>query len=849
VRAVTLAAAITVFTAGTSRADVEDTMVLELREEIRVNVPGATGAFSVDPTVAEVSAESGRLLVIARGVGTTTISVITATDVVVIPLRVAPLPPHDVVAQTQAASRTWTLWQSNYESSSARLMNSVEMVDGGEQRTWRAYALNALELAERPAGDRDERSSMPALALEWRTPQAELVAFDKLIEHSALTLDGMTVRGGHVRVGGLDLHAGVTSPVLYQDVFLSTRRETVLGASYEVVRGSSSLTPSVYGYPSAPQTGGTRGAVGSLMYRYRSPEDHLQLRSELGWGGELGAAADLTYQDSTQRAWINARHEPRGFAAIGGNRPLGSIIDAVWTRESQKLLDINLAGTAAHYQTGPIDQDVATTTAELRFRLPRRLVASAGASVGRFRSEPADAIYSISAPAGLHYEGKQFGMSAIYRYQANSARNRGGHGGRLAIRGTRDALRLSGFVDVQQEAATVELILKDQPVLAKLLNDLGLTASTPDDLARLLRENSALAQLGYADSATLNFNPWRAQANAELAWMPNDAAKRQLRLRVLLDRTQTVGKQQDTLSAGLSYQQRFGSAIEASAQLSWWARDELMTARTDTWSIAAALSVRIDRVPSLRARGSRVIDGVIVDPNDGQTPVAGVTVRLDGTRAAVTDRAGHFSFADVEGGDHDVAADAPANSYFVSPQRVTTRAGGSVQFHVARLHTSVSGTFRDDVGAGIMGVTIVFRSSTMSVPVTTDSNGAFRVALPAGDYVVEPQLASFPMGYDASALAASPLRVLADSPVRLRFRAPALRSLAGTIHVVAGQTATIKIVENGLVGVVDDQGRYVFRDLAPDRYTVEATIDGRHMRRVVDVPAGPASIREIDFPR
>ena len=76
--------------------------------------------------------------------------------------------------------------------------------------------------------------------------------------------------------------------------------------------------------------------------------------------------------------------------------------------------------------------------------------------------------------------------------------------------------------------------------LAQYLDELGLTASSPDELARLLRENAILEQLGYGEGATLQLAPWRAQAGAELALTGRGKAKQQLRVRALVDRTQAV---------------------------------------------------------------------------------------------------------------------------------------------------------------------------------------------------------------------------------------------------------------------------------------------------------------------
>jgi hypothetical protein len=55
------------------------------------------------------------------------------------------------------------------------------------------------------------------------------------------------------------------------------------------------------------------------------------------------------------------------------------------------------------------------------------------------------------------------------------------------------------------------------------------------------------------------------------------------------------------------------------------------------------------------------------------------------------------------------------------------------------------------------------------------------------------------------------------------------------------------LVEPYARGEVGPDGRYVFRGLAPGRYTVAVQLGERFVRREVDVPPGPAAITGIDF--
>lgn len=822
---------------------------LTLRDAVVLEQPGVTAAFSVDPTVAEVSARDGKVTVIARGIGTTTISLVTATTIIAVPLTVVAPAPWIAGAARAPSSRTWTLWQGQYESSTARLTNSLEMVDGSDRRTLRVHAVNVLRLDRdaAAAGDTDARTTFPAASVEWRRGDTEVVALDKLVEHSPLTLDGTTVRGGHLRVAGLELHAGVTSPLLYQNVFLSSGAETVLGASYDVKAGRSTLTPSVYAYPSTPTTGGTRGAMGSLLHRYRSPGDHLQLSTELGFGGKLGAAGELAYQDSINRAWISARHEPRGFAAIGAGRPLGSMIDAMYSATPSKRLTLGAALTAARYQTAMTEQDVVTSMIESRIQIARRLATSAGISSGQFAGlGMAGTVRSLTVPLGLHLDGSSGGVSALYRYQTNSARNRGGHGGRLSARVHRSGLQASVFADAQQESATVELVLRDEPQLAQLLEELGLTATTPEELARLVRENATLAQLGYADGARLELDPWRMQVGGDVSVTSRGASRQQLRLRALANRTRTVSSSvEETLTASLSYSRQLGTGVDATALLSWWSHDGEMSVQPDRWSIAAGLRVRLDRVPHLSRSRIRPISGIVVD--EAGVAISGVVVQLDGRGTTRSDAGGRFTFDDLAGGDHHVEATLPDGAYFASASRVAAEPGDAVRFVLGRAAAHLTLNLKDDAGQPLAAVAFELRGPRGARNARTDSAGRLHLATAPGDYELVPIAESIPVGYDVSALAATRLHLEAREPQTRELIVRAERSISG---VVRAPGATIRIVELDRAGTIDDVGRYVFRRVPAGTFTLEvADAKGRILlQRPIDIPMQPVVLRGIDFP-
>jgi hypothetical protein len=197
-----------------------------------------------------------------------------------------------------------------------------------------------------------------------------------------------------------------------------------------------------------------------------------------------------------------------------------------------------------------------------------------------------------------------------------------------------------------------------------------------------------------------------------------------------------------------------------------------------------------------------------------------------------------------------VQAELPEGTYFTGSSQVTVSAGGTVPFGLVKARARLSGFVRDDSGIGLAGVVLHLRSGEDVRTATTDSRGHYRFAVAEGEYELELARESVPAGYDAAATTITRIRLEQDAPAQSDMVFPANRSIAGKVHAVLGGAATgaVTIVELGRYAVLDGEGHYVFRQLAPGTYTVEATIGDQKMRRTIEVPAGPAAIRDVDFP-
>jgi hypothetical protein len=218
-----------------------------------------------------------------------------------------------------------TFLQATFDSATGRVESALELSlrDGSAER--RFHVVHLADTGDRGAAD--SPSSFPWLTLEWRTPDREVTLLDRHVAHSPLTVDGVALRGVHYVGSELELHAGIASPLRLQGVLLPSQRGTALGASWRFVRGASSVAPIVYFFDGASPSA-RRGAVATLLYRYGSEGDPLQLQAELGWGGKLGSALDGSWSGRSVRAWMRSRHRPDGFASLGLASLPGTSVDA-----------------------------------------------------------------------------------------------------------------------------------------------------------------------------------------------------------------------------------------------------------------------------------------------------------------------------------------------------------------------------------------------------------------------------------------------------------------------------------------------------------------------------------------
>jgi len=211
---------------------------------------------------------------------------------------------------------------------------------------------------------------------------------------------------------------------------------------------------------------------------------------------------------------------------------------------------------------------------------------------------------------------------------------------------------------------------------------------------------------------------------------------------------------------------------------------------------------------------------------------------LDDSRSARTEKNGAYAFRDVAPGPHRVSAKFGASkpAYFTTPSTANLSASGRADFGLVWSPARIIGHVVSDANLGIAGAVLNARTTKgADMSATTDSEGGFVVAGPAGEYTIDLAAESLPAGYTIK----EKTRVVnapADVPKTIAFEVEALRSIAGTVD---GGPAEVRIEPLGRTVMSDAAGNYVFRSLPAGTFTITARRGDRVASRSVTVPVEP----------
>lgn len=837
-------------------------LALEYQQVVTRPAAGATAAFALDGSRVAASVQNGELTIIGLRPGATHVIVVFGDRAETIPVVVGDpptvLPPGIVASDSESR-------EGGYHD--VRFSSDPRLVQGGIGATRRDGDVTtelAIGSAALFASGAKARVSIPMASYSVRGPSRSLTLFDAVVANSPLTVARSTVRGLHLDHGRWQLRAGYSFFANFQHLLLATDQQSVVGVSYRQPLGArASLTPNVYHYRGDPHRRG--GTVGTLLFEAQ-PRQATTLLTELALGQSIAAAAEVEDVQAGRRVWAKLRLAPDDLPSLGADLPNGRSLDGGWVKNGLRTtLSARLA--SQHYRLGEVNQ----TTTLGGFTALRRYrniwIVQGGPGFADLRSGTAEAsrIRHLTLPVGVGISTAPFGLNLDYQLSHETERDVAGHLVRAAASVNRAGFHASGDVERQTQAPTAAYILAQAPWLAQILEQQGLTARTPDELAFLLQTNAQLASFGYANRIALAVAPVRTRVNLNVGWTDAGPAQRHVSLTTLLTRESLITGAARGAVYMASYAQRLGAQTDLFAAASLTCHDRLSPEMRCHPVASVSLRRRLQRAALLPSRHRGVVTGTVFRDEErrgvlaaGSAGVPAVEVVLDGVRRTKTDARGAYRFDGVAPGPHRVeiryATDEPFLLTTPSPRVVEP--GIPADFGIGAVMSSIRGVVENDAGGGLLGV--IVRVAVQGRPRTAQTldDGTFVIeGLRPGPHTVTVDPASVPAGYVLQGALSQTVSVEAAASARATFTLRPFRSISGRVrlfdrgsgHYVGLAHATVRLLETAQRGTSDARGAYAFRDLAAGTHTVEVTHDGVVYSATATLPPGPLSLKDVDI--
>ena len=838
------------------------------QKRIEIALSGATAAYSLDPAIAEASAENGMVEVTGKAPGSTNIVIVTQSGVqtlaVTVPVPPPSLPPGFERPESASQGESGS-YEFRYNSDPGQITNSLDMKRSQGQSFERFQLVNANLFS---AGTSTSAVGFPYLSYEIRRPSRDITLVDQTVSNSPFTLDGYMVRGLHVREGDWDFHGGFSSIATFQGLFLATDREYVVGGSRTFKLDQyNSIQGNLYYFrnPDSILGGASSGVAGTLVFRYIN-KDKARFLTEWGFSHGIGLAMRGGYDDEKNHVTGNFRSQSRSFASLAINNQHGTFTTLDATRKVNSRLYASLDLDQADFNLPNLQQNSFTTGGLLNFKINRNFSLNGGSSYSSFSSVfPAGAkITTLNLPVGIDFSSRHFGSGFQYQRTTNFDGS-GGNDYAVNLRGSAGEVHGTAFFRRDVQVPTVDAVFALIPGLQDVLERAGIVATTPDQLAELLRNSSLLATLGFSVPLTVNLAPSRYDFGGSLTWMGRSREHRQLDLSYFNSNTHLLQGSFLLSTATLSYTQRLTASnqIVGSASLVHTAEN----GTSDTKPLfAVSLRHQFYSVPGFILPGRHgLIEGHVFrdDESSGsftpqQQPLEGVEVRLDGERVTHSDARGYYSFHHVPYGVHRVEAkfESADPFFYTTDSPAASDINSTVNFGINFAKGQVFGFLVNDAGEGLTGVTVELKGEKFTRGVQTEGSGKFTFpGLPAGTYQVATVAESYPPGYSLQALEPQEATIEAGKPARLEFSVKALRSISGKVLVydktllqqvpLAG--AKVFLQGLSLEATTAENGAYLFRNLPAGTYVVKVEYQGQETVHAVTLPTEPTSLRDIDL--
>ncbi len=847
-------------------AQAQSSLSVGFQKNIAFPIAGVTAAYSMDSTIAEASASNGVVEIYGKGPGTTHVIVVTSGGVQSLSV-IVPQPPPSYPAgfvAPQPANAESGDYEFRYTSDPRQFTNSIDLKRVEGTSFTRLQVVNS-NLISNSSGS---VVGFPFASYEISRPQRDLVFLDDAVENSPLTLDKYTVRGFHLEQGPWIFHGGFTSTASFQGLFLATDPEKLAGISrWFRISQSNRLLANVYYFsnPASTRTIASDGGIASLLYEYK-PAENISISSEAGVGRGVAFATRGKYDDLKDHLTGDFRFEPQRFPSLAINDQHGTFADLNGSRILSPRLEANLALNQSDYNLMTLRQNTFTESATLMWKASRNFSLYGGSGFSTFQSivPLSSKIQTLELPLGINFSSRHFGAGAQYQNTTNF-NGTGGNDFGGNLRGSVGRLQLSTFFQHDVQVPTVQAIFAQVPGLQDVLERSGIVATTPEEIAQLLRNTALLATLGFSNALTVDLAPARTDTGASLNWSGGGASRQRIDFSYLNSNTELVQGRLSFTTISASYSRRLNASNDVVATASLF-RTQNSGASQLRPLFDISVQHRFYSVPGflLPGRHGTISGHVFRDDEDAalftgrQAGMPGVEVRLDDQRVTHTDAFGYYSFSRVPFGAHRVEAMFQSGEpfFYTTNSPATAEINSNVDFGINFAKGQIFGFLQNDAGKGIPEVVIELQGDHTRKTIRTSSDGKFSFAgLAPGSYTVSTLAETYPAGYSLQNLPAQQIAIEAGAPGKSELTVRAIRSISGKViaydskllQTVPLAGLSVRLVELSLETKTGDNGAYIFRNLPPGRYTISTTYEGKEITHSVELTPDPILVRDADL--
>ncbi|MGZ8867151.1 MAG: SPOR domain-containing protein, partial [Thermoanaerobaculia bacterium] len=596
-----------------------------------------------------------------------------------------------------------------------------------------------------------------------------------------------------------------------------------------------------------PGTAARRGVVAALAAQYEEG-DRLFVRGDVGVSRSLAASGEIRYLSPRNRFRALLSIKPDGFPTLGLSDMRGERLELDWSNRATDRLSVTAYGTYDHFNLAGSPQTIGTSRIGLSYELTKRLSFITGADASAVRT-PATSIDTVGLPLGLTWEAAGYGLAASYRLLEHSGTARRGDTLRLSAHAGRGRFSANAWAERQRQAPTLDIIFSAQPGLELALLRLGISVRNPEDVARALRDNAALIDLGFITGVNVDLTPRRVQAGLNFGWVGSGSRSNHFRFFAVGSRDEGIRTTRENMLATLTYSRRIFTATDVFASYSWYSTTVGTQEHSDT-SVDMGIRQQFNGIPSFLRRPGTIDGFAFLDPEmrgkigESTEPLSDIAITLDGARTVRTDAMGAYAFYKVPPGAHRLVAQLPAapRAFFTTPSQVDATAPGRIDFGMVWTAARIDGRVVSDAGDGISGV-VLSVSTPDGTPnsTSTDSEGRFVFAVPPGTFRVVLATMSLPPGYSIAGTHEQDVAVAPDDPQSISFEVQAIRSIAGR----APGAAEVTIEALGRSARVDESGNFVFRSMPSGTFTLTAVTGGETVSSSVTLPPEPFTSRDV----